>query len=110
MPPLSHIIRFYTSVLGVSIANDPVLEEKGVYPSGFRWLDAPQPRYQVYPQGLQDPIGIVDLDAAWPGRGQPQTLTYISRWCLNFVVDEGSWGYKNRAAKVNVRLVESVDG
>lgn len=111
MPPLSHIIRFYSSVATVFISSEPKSNE-------FYWSREDDLR----PQGARNPyyvhevlipesselIGFVELDPSWPGLGRLHDLIYITRWCPNFA------GYEDdqiqHPEKLNCLLLENVSG
>lgn len=110
MPPLSHIIRFYTSVATVYIAPEPELGLK--FPSFSRNFGTDKPLHKVCLPNGQEHITVADLDPEWQGKGQLHTLVYISRWCPDFVTYEREerHDYNQYPERLNVLLIESVEG
>ena len=68
MPPLSHIIRFYTSVITVFVHSERT--------KGFD-----KNRYRLLVPGTDIEIARVLLDPLWSGIGKVHSLVYISRDC-----------------------------
>ncbi|RYO00125.1 hypothetical protein AA0119_g6249 [Alternaria tenuissima] len=95
MPPLSHIIRSYTSVATVLVHPD----ENNCYD---------RPTFRLLVPGTEIEIAGVDLDPRWPGIGKTHSLVYLSRF----------YSYDDRYQEPNddcseelyLLLVESVPG
>jgi hypothetical protein len=113
MPPLSHIITFYTSVATVFIAKEPLsaLEVSTRY-YNRRSRERTKCEYIVSVPNSQEPIGVVELDPSWSGGGQLHTLVYISRWCPDHrsYEDQQQVDFNSSHEKLNILLVESVKG
>jgi hypothetical protein len=113
MPPLSHIITFYTSVATVFIAEEP-LSALAVSTRYYNRRSGERTKceYTVSVPNSQEPIGVVELDPAWSGGGQLHTLVYISRWCPDHrsYEDQQHVDFNSSHEKLNVLLVESVKG
>ncbi|KAH7078781.1 heterokaryon incompatibility protein-domain-containing protein [Paraphoma chrysanthemicola] len=96
-PHMSHVLRFYTSVVTVSIAdtheNSAYYREKG--------------KYAITAAESNVRIALVELDPAWHGIGTHQTVIYISRWCSGFGTHEEDTGtYAYEMEMLNLLLVE----
>jgi hypothetical protein len=96
MPHLSHILRFYTSVATVFISSDLYMQSVNFYSVLIPSTDVSH--------------ATVRLDPAWPGLGKEHTLVYISRWCPDFRMTYRDDHDVNRPEKLNLLLVESVEG
>jgi hypothetical protein len=112
MPPLSHIIRFYTSVATVFIPADPDpdLERSYIYSSNV--FEESRPLHKVCLPDSEEHIAVVNLDPAWQGKGQLHTIVYISRWCRSFAGEErkATTEYSNGDERLHTLLIEDVDG
>jgi hypothetical protein len=113
MPPLSHVITFYTSVATVFVAEEPSPDLEvsilNFHPSSE---EARKNLYLVSHPNSQERIGVVELDPSWQNKGQLHTIVYISRWCPEFKTyrAEESLDYDSSPEKLNVLLVENVEG
>jgi hypothetical protein len=96
MPPISHILRFYTSVATVNISPDIYMQSRDFH--------------SVLISGTTESHATVRLDPAWPGLRKEHTLVYISRWCPNYRMTYRDDHETNRQEKLNVLLVENVEG
>ena len=96
MPPLSHIIRSYTSVATVL-----------VHPDGNNCYGCPTFRLLVPSTEIE--IAEVELDSHWSGIGRTHSLVYISRFCL---YDDDRYQELSDcySEKLHLLLVESVPG
>jgi hypothetical protein len=94
MPPLSHIIRSYTSVATVL-----------VHPDGKDFHGVLL--YRLLVPGTEIEIAEVNLDSHWSGIGRTHSLVYISRFCSHDddKYQEPSDCYSER---LHLLLVESV--
>jgi hypothetical protein len=76
MPPLGHIVRFFTSCAKLFIDTEPDLE----YRKGYHRLSKVQ--YQNYYEfrvpSTKSPIGHAQLDPAWEGKGKVQEFIFVS--------------------------------
>jgi hypothetical protein len=113
MPPLSHIIRFYTSVATVFIPTDPdpSLELSSAYNQSE--FNDHKSLHKVCLPDSEEQIAVVDLDPAWQGKGKLHTIVYISRWCPSFINEREEEGINKKSSAVeqlHVLLIESVDG
>jgi hypothetical protein len=95
MPPLSHILRFYTSVATVFVSPELYMQ----------WIDS----HSVLIPGTTESHTTVRLDPDWPGLGKEHTLIYISRWCPNYRMSYRDDHAADRPEKLNLLLVESVE-
>ncbi|CAN9171960.1 unnamed protein product [Alternaria alternata] len=89
MPPLSHILQFYTSVA-------PVLVLLKTYITC----------YSLFIPGTDIELAAVDIDSLWSGIGKVHSLVYISSYCPNYYY----YQQENDAGpeKLRLLLVESV--
>jgi hypothetical protein len=112
MPPLSHIIRFYTSVATVFIPMDPDPSLELSFAYNRSDFNDNKSLHKVCLPNSDEHIAVVDLDPAWPGNGQLHTVVYISRWCPSFINEreEEMINVKPIQEQLHVLLVESVDG
>jgi hypothetical protein len=96
MPPLSHVLRFYTSVATVTI--DPNVH--------MQYMNL----HSVLIPGTTEYHASISLDPDWSGYGKEHTLIYISRWCPNFRMKYRDDHEVNRPEMLNLLLVENVVG
>jgi hypothetical protein len=112
MPPLSHIIRFYTSVATVFIPADPDPGLSLSFEYSYSVFDEAKSLHRVCLPDSEEIIAVVDLDPAWKGKGQLHKVVYISRWCRSFAGEEkkDTTEYSTAHEKLHVMLIEDVDG
>jgi hypothetical protein len=97
MPPLQHIIRFYTSVANVLVEHN----------TSKRWHS-----HRLLVPGTTTCLQTLNLDPQWACEGKEYELIYISRWCHNWYMTEEifeqnlKWPDEN----LNLMLVEGVEG
>jgi hypothetical protein len=96
MPPLSHVLRFYTSVAAVTI--DPNVH--------MQYMNL----HSVLISGTTEYHASISLDPDWSGYGKEHTLIYISRWCPNFRLTYRDDHEVNSPEMLNLLLVENVVG
>jgi hypothetical protein len=112
MPPLSHIIRFYTNVATVLIPSnpDPSLELSFAY----KWSDYNDRKslHKVCLPNSEEHIVVIDLDPVRHGKGQLHTVIYLSPWCPSFINEreEEIINAKAMQEQLHVLLIKSVDG
>jgi hypothetical protein len=95
MPPLSHILRFYTSVVTVLVHPDTVCHH-------FR------EEYRLLVPGTEIELAKVGLDSAWSGIGKTHRLVYIARWCAEYSVYDET--YDHSPERLHLLLIEDVPG
>jgi hypothetical protein len=95
MPPLSHVIRSYTSVATVL-----------VHPDGDDYYGFSRCRLLV--PGTKIEIARLSLDSHWSGIGRTHSLVYISRFCS--FDDKYQELSDHHSEKLHLLLVESVPG
>lgn len=116
MPPLSHVLRFYTSVATLLIEADSTnASSVGLWPRRFKPSRFPgesdAPLHRALVPGTDTLIGYVQLDPEWSGAGQEHTVIYISRWCNDMCMDEYDVpGYVEAPEQLNLLLIEDVEG
>jgi hypothetical protein len=96
MPPISHILRFYTSVATVIIDSALYMESRDFH--------------NVLIPGTTESRATARLDPHWPGLGKEHILIYISRWCPNYRMTYRDDHDVVRPEKLNLLLVERVEG
>jgi hypothetical protein len=96
MPPISHILRFYTSVATVLVHPNPAIE---------LW---DKRNCSLLISGTDIELATVNIDSLWSGIGTEHSLVYISRYCPNY------YEYWSRdetiPEKLHLLLIESVPG
>jgi hypothetical protein len=96
MPPLSHVIRFYTSVATVLVHFD------GTHPDTHADLCL------LRVPGTEIMITPVYPDPQWSGIGKTHNLVYISRSCRDYdTYEDGNYQYPEM---LHLLLIESVPG
>ncbi|KAH7384143.1 heterokaryon incompatibility protein-domain-containing protein [Phaeosphaeria sp. MPI-PUGE-AT-0046c] len=111
MPPISYIIRFYSSVATVFIS--PEAKSNESYPNRDDDLlpQGAEQRYYVHEVLIPETselIGFVELDPEWSGIGHLHDLVYITRWCPNFAGFDDD--QRQHPEKLNCLLIENVSG
>ncbi|KAI3325241.1 hypothetical protein HD806DRAFT_533834 [Xylariaceae sp. AK1471] len=76
MPPLSHIVRFFTSCAKLFIDTEPDSE----YHNQHHYLDKDNyfNYYAFRSPSIRKPLGHVQLDPAWEGKGKEQEFVFVS--------------------------------
>lgn len=99
MPPINHILQFYTSMTPVIV---------GPHVS-TRWQGLSKRSLRV--PGSNETLQFsVKLDTAYDSQGRDTWLVYVSRWCTaDFMSIEGK-RRRHRRERLNLLLVESVRG
>jgi hypothetical protein len=96
MPPITHILRFYTSVATVLVHHNPTLNIVN------------QKEYRLLIPGTSFELARVNIDSLWSGIGNLHSLVYISRYCPEY------YAYQKQDDKtsegLHLLLVESVPG
>jgi hypothetical protein len=94
MPPISHILRFYTSVATVLVHPSPIPNP---------WNERIS---RLLIPGTDIELATVNIDSLWSGIGNEHSLVYISRYCPTY------YAYLNQDDKtferLHLLLVESV--
>jgi hypothetical protein len=96
MPPLSHILRFYTSIATVTIHPNLYMQSTSYH--------------NILIPGTTESHATVNLDPDWLGYGKEHTLMYVSRWCPNFRMTYRDDHELDRPEMLNLLLVEGVEG
>jgi hypothetical protein len=94
MPPLSHILQFYTSVAPVLVHTEP----KPLY------FGASQ--YRLIIPGTDIELGTINIDSLWFGIGNEHSLVYISRYCPEYYYHRKD--HDTGPEMLNLLLIESV--
>jgi hypothetical protein len=95
-PPISHILRFYTSVTTVLVRPNPANE----------FWDERNFRLLISGTGIE--LAIVNIDPLWSGIGNEHSLVYISRYCPEYYEH---WSRNETTPeKLHLLLIESVPG
>lgn len=112
MPPLSHVLRFYSSVATVFIPADPDPTLSRTWDNCSASFDETRPLHKVCIPKSDEHIAVIDLDPEWQGLGQSHTAVYISRWCMSYVGEEdrATTNYSNGNERLHVLLLEDVEG
>ncbi|KAH4062434.1 hypothetical protein HBH50_208860 [Parastagonospora nodorum] len=112
MPPLSHIIRFYTSIATVFIPADPDPDLSRAWDNSSASFDETRPLHKVCIPDSDEHIAVIDLDPAWQGLGRSHTAVYISRWCKSYAGEESAptTRYSNSNEKLHILLLEDMEG
>ncbi|KAF2853566.1 HET-domain-containing protein [Plenodomus tracheiphilus IPT5] len=97
MPPISHVLQFYTSAAPVIVGPPTTTDQRGG--DSQRSLHIP---------GSTEALQItVDLDPAYDAQGKETMLVFVSRWCRSeHISRKGIY----RQGYLNLLLVESVEG
>jgi hypothetical protein len=95
MPPLSHILRFYSSIATVLVHPEVFTSWKG-------------DEYRLLVSDTKVELARVNLDSDWSGIGKAHSLVYISRYCEEYIgyIEENSF----RPEGLHLLLIESVPG
>ncbi|KAH9863744.1 hypothetical protein J1614_009676 [Plenodomus biglobosus] len=100
MPPINHILQFYTSAAPIIVGSHKS--------TGWRGLS----RRTLHVPGSNDALEFsVNLDSAYDSKGQDMWLVYVSRWCTTDLMAMEGRRRRNRGTdRLNLLLVESVAG
>ena len=95
MPPISHILRFYTSVATVLVHPNPITNS---------WNERREFRLLI--PGTEIELATVEIDPLWSGIGNEHSLVYISRYCPEYYryLEESVTGPE----RLHLLLLESV--
>ncbi|KAK4184986.1 heterokaryon incompatibility protein-domain-containing protein [Podospora australis] len=106
MPPLSQIIRFFTSCATLAIGSEPNDENYQVW-NAFRYQDDDRHFYGLYSTSGNPPpcLGHIQLDPTWEGIGKEHEFIYVSPsyWPPT---DSGGW----TSTIIWIMLLEDVGG